>query len=54
MKKLIILSALFLGVACTKPIDNTPVKTPTTKFYRIKEVDKDGNVTYSKVITVKK
>lgn len=54
-KKLIALSLslTILISECSRKDDNQPV-SKTTKYYRIKEVDKDGKITYSKVIVVHK
>ena len=52
MKKLIyvFLAAFMLG--CVKN-DTVVKKVPKTVYYRVKQVDKDGKTTYSKVVTTK-
>lgn len=49
----LIITCTILFVTCDR--SNTYVqKEQTVKYYRIKQVDKDGNVTYSKIVQIKK
>lgn len=53
--KVLLLLSIVCGVifyACTKPVDDV-VKVKKTVFYRLKQVDKDGKVTYSQIISTK-
>jgi hypothetical protein len=51
--KLLILFFIALTVgACTKPADVIQTTEKKKVFYRIKQVDKDGNETYSPTVYV--
>lgn len=53
MKKIvIIITIISFGVACTKSVENKP-EVKKVKYYRIKQVDNDGNFQYTYVIKVK-
>lgn len=53
MKTLLMIAACLVMVSCVKTEKKlTPVASK--KYYRIKQVDKDGKVSYSPVITVTK
>ncbi len=52
MKKLIYVALWFFTFGCVK--NDTIKKEPTkTVYYRVKQVDKDGKITYSKIVTTK-
>lgn len=50
MKKLLIILSIF-AFACSKKPDPTPPQH-IKAYYRLKHVDKDGTITYSKIVTV--
>jgi hypothetical protein len=56
MKRLIIFLSIFfiafIGFKCQKENVVTPTQ-PKTVYYRIKQVDKDGTVSYSKILITK-
>lgn len=52
--KVFIVAACIIVCSCEKKL-KPEIKTQTEKkFYRVKQVDKDGNVHYSPVVSVKK
>lgn len=52
MKKLILILGLFTLCGCVKEEIKAQNKTKTV-YYRLKQVDKDGTVTYSKILITK-
>lgn len=51
LKKSLLIALVVLSFSCVR--EANPVKPRQKKYYRIKQVDKDGNVKYSTTILVR-